>query len=117
MGAQQPSSTAAVENRPLPDQLAIDFNAPPPPPPQDRFNGSDYVPQRDDVRLRGQQLRVWELMRDNRWHTLRQIAEATGDPEASISAQLRHLRKPRFGAFVIQKEHLGNGLYQYRLAP
>jgi hypothetical protein len=98
-------------------QLAIDFDALPIAPPPGKFNGSDYVPTRDDVRLRGQQLRIWELMRDHRWRTLQQISEATGDPEASISAQLRHLRKPRFGGFTINKEHLGNGLFQYRIAP
>jgi hypothetical protein len=35
--------------------------------------------------------------------TLQEIADATGDPHASISAQLRHLRKPRFGAYAIDK--------------
>ena len=29
------------------------------------------------------------------WRTLRSIADCTGDPEASVSAQLRHLRKDR----------------------
>lgn len=92
-------------------QLAIDF-APPPA----HFNGDDYVPKRDDGRLRGQQLRIWELMRDGAWRTLGEIAAHTGDPEASISAQLRHLRKPRFGSHRIEKKHLGGGLYAYRLA-
>jgi len=100
-------------------QLPFNFDAPPAPepPPQKHFNGSDYVAERDDPRLRGQQLRIWELMRDQAWRTLSQIAAATGDPEASISAQLRHLRKERFGSFVVQKEHLGHGLFQYRLLP
>lgn len=94
------------------NQLAIDFSAPPPA----KFNGSDYVPDRDDIRLRGQQLAIWELMRDGKFRTLRQISDATGAPEASISAQLRHLRKPRFGAFNVEKVHLGEGLYQYRVS-
>ena len=58
-----------------------------------RFDGPDYVPKRDDVRLSGQIKRVYELLLDGRWRTLQEIADATGDPHASISAQLRHLRK------------------------
>jgi hypothetical protein len=79
------------------------------------FNGSDYDPDCDDDRLRGQQLRIWNLMKDGRWATLRQIAAATGDPEASISAQLRHLRKPRFGSHLVNKRNLGRGLFEYQV--
>jgi len=79
------------------------------------FNGDDYQPGRDKKRLRGQILRVYTVIKDGRWHTLRSIADSTGDPEASVSAQLRHLRKPRFGCYDIQKRHVKNGLYEYRL--
>ena len=79
------------------------------------FNGSDYVPERDNPRLKGQLLRVWQQIKDGRWQTLRAIADATGDPEASVSAQLRHLRKDRFGGFEIDKRHVRNGLFEYRL--
>lgn len=82
-----------------------------------RFNGADYQPERDDVRLSGQVARVWNCMCDSRWRTLREIAAVTGDPEASISAQLRHLRKKRFGRHTIEREYLMNGLYRYRLIP
>ena len=84
---------------------------------KEMFNGSDYVPERDDVRLSGQIKRVHSLMIDGIPRTLRQISNATGDPEASVSAQLRHLKKERFGGFIVDKTHLGNGLYQYRLLP
>lgn len=83
-----------------------------------RFNGSDYVPKIDDVRLTGQILRVFNLMRDAKWRTLDEIAQATGDPHASISAQLRHLRKDRFGAHKVSKRSRGeraSGLYEYQL--
>lgn len=81
----------------------------------DRFNGSDYVPVRDDARLTGQLLRVWNVMCGGDWHTLPEISDKTGDPEASISAQLRHLRKERFGAHKVEKEHVQSGLFRYRL--
>ena len=80
-----------------------------------RFNGADYQHARDSPRLTRQLLRVWNAMRDGRWHTLEQIADVTGDPTPSISAQLRHLRKPRFGSHVVERQHLGNGLYEYRV--
>lgn len=54
-------------------------------------------------------------MKDGEWRTLPAIANATQDPPASISAQLRHLRKKRFGSHAVQKNYLGNGLYEYRL--
>jgi hypothetical protein len=80
-----------------------------------KFDGSDYIPDRDDVRLSGQILRVWECMKDEKWRTLREISNATGDPEASISAQLRHLRKPKFGSYDVEKEYISNGLFKYKL--
>jgi hypothetical protein len=37
------------------------------------------------------------------WLTLSELAAMTGYPAASISAQLRHLKKPRCGNFVLEK--------------
>jgi len=79
------------------------------------FDGSDYQPLRDDARLSKQIDRVFHCMKDGNWRTLKHIAEITGDPEASVSAQLRHLRKERFGAHTINKRHITEGLFQYRL--
>jgi len=79
------------------------------------FDGSDYQPLRDDGRLSKQIDRVFHCMKDGNWRTLPQIAEATGDPEASISAQLRHLRKERFGGHTINKQHVSEGLFTYQL--
>lgn len=87
-------------------------------PAKPRFNGADYVPKRDDARLTGQLARIYSLMADGQWRTLAEIAAATGDPESSISAQLRHLRKPRFGSHVVERQHRGDGskgLYEYRV--
>lgn len=81
----------------------------------DRFAGSDYKPAQDDVRLTGQLLRVWDAMCGGGWKTLDEIARITGDPHASISAQLRHLRKERFGSHTVEKVNAGNGLFRYRV--
>jgi hypothetical protein len=82
-----------------------------------RFDGADYNRSRDDVRLTGQILRVWDCVCDGKWRTLKEIAQETGDPEASVSAQLRHLRKPRFGGYTVEREYINNGLYKYRVIP
>ena len=38
------------------------------------------------------------------WLTLRELSRLTNYGETSITAQLRHLRKARYGAFVIDKQ-------------
>lgn len=82
-----------------------------------RFAGSDYDHARDAARLDGQLLRIWSVMSAGEWKTLEEISALTGDPPASVSAQLRHLRKSRFGSHQVQKIHLGRGLYRYRVVP
>lgn len=83
-----------------------------------RFDGADYSPEHDDTRLTGQLLRVKSCMADGAWRTLAEIETVTGDPQASISAQLRHLRKARFGSYKVDKRPRGercHGLFEYRL--
>jgi hypothetical protein len=82
-----------------------------------RFDGDDYQPARDDPRLTSQLGRIKTLMLDGRWRTLPEIESETGDPPASISAQLRHLRKKRFGSHTVERRYIADGLYEYRLLP
>ena len=82
------------------------------------FNGPDYDPEFDDERLTKQLDRIFNLMKDGNWRTLSEISQITGDPPASISAQLRHLRKERFGSHTVLKRNRGDrehGLFEYRL--
>jgi hypothetical protein len=81
------------------------------------FNGPDYQPERDHARLTAQQVEIFELVKDAKWRTLGQIAQACNAPEASVSAQLRHLRKERFGAHTVNKRYVRAGLYEYQLVP
>lgn len=88
------------------------FGSPP------HFNGPEYVPRLDLERLTGQIRRVYNCMADGCWRSLDQIADQTGDPQASISAQLRHLRKERFGSHTVNKKRAGSphqGLFVYQL--
>ncbi len=98
-----------------------------------QFNGSDYDAVFDQSRLSGQIQRVHECMKDGVWRTLDEIAkqttamkkaaakdgvEVSEDGASSISAQLRNLRKQRFGSYTVDKRSRGDrekGLYEYRL--
>jgi hypothetical protein len=82
------------------------------------FNGPDYDPKHDKKRLTSQIDAIRMLMADGEWRSLSQIAKITGYHEASISAQLRHLRKLRFGSHTVNKRYVGereNGLWEYQL--
>lgn len=83
--------------------------------------GPAYDPDLDADRLRGQHERIrdWMLEQWHRWATLAEVATATGYPEASISAQLRHLRKPEFGAYRVEKRRRQpeGGCWEYRVTP
>lgn len=84
------------------------------------FDGPEYNPDLDQKRLTGQIKGIYDLMKGGRWLTLFEIAAFTGYPEASISAQLRHLRKERFGRHVVRKQRIGDGkrgYYAYQLIP
>jgi len=84
------------------------------------FDGPEYDPHYDLRRLTTQHARVRTLMADGEWRTLEEIGEATGDPVSSISAQLRHLRKERFGSNTVLRRPSPTisryrGLFEYRL--
>lgn len=90
------------------------------------FDGATYVPKHDHERLTCQLGRVLYVLRDKRWRTLGEVAEAIeercgcSDPEASISARLRDLRKPKFGGHEVHRRRRGEakrGVYEYQLIP
>jgi hypothetical protein len=79
-----------------------------PPIPAIHFSGSTYVVAFDCIRLNKQMRRVHDLMADGCFRTLRQISDATGDPEASVSARLRDYRSNEYLArfFIMESERL-----------
>jgi len=89
-------------------QDEIDFN-------KLHFDGSDIDDQRDTPRLSKQLETIRFLMSDGNWRTLPDIAQITGYGEASISAQLRNMRKARFGSLTVNKRYISNGLYEYQV--
>ena len=63
--------------------------------------------------------------KSEKWLTLSELARLTGYGEASISAQLRHLRKSQYGGYLLAKRCRGEGrvdgagrgpLWEYRLS-
>lgn len=85
------------------------------PSPLPDHDGDTYEPGRDKVRLNAQQQRVFDEVCDEQWHTLRDLSESLGDPEASISARLRDFRKPKFGGHEVEREYVQDGIWRYRL--
>ena len=80
------------------------------------FDGVDYQPELDFVRLTGQMERIYNLMQDGQFRTLSQIASITRDPESSVSAQLRNFRKARFGGYIVnRKRELNTWYYQLQI--
>lgn len=81
-----------------------------------RHDGPD-LDAGDQARLGRQMATVSDLMRDGRWRTLAEIASLTGAPEASVSARLRDLRKPKFGGYVVERRRVsvGRGTWLYRV--
>lgn len=82
-----------------------------------RFNGPEYDPARDNGRLTKQIGRVYVAAFGETWYTIAELAAKTGDPENSVSAQLRHLRKPRFGGYTVERRSRRGPLFEYRVRP
>ena len=79
------------------------------------FDGETYERARDHARLNAQLARVLTVLKDGQWHTLAGLSAQTGDPEASISARVRDLRKEKFGGYVVERRYVESGLFEYRL--
>lgn len=78
--------------------------------------GETYVPEFDYERLNGQAKRVFDLMADGKWRTLREISAETKDPEASVQARMRDFRAGKHGRLDAQAERVdGSSLWRYRL--
>ena len=79
-----------------------------------RFDGATYDHSKDYYRLTGQLNALYGLLKDSQWRTLSQIEQDTGIPQASASAQLRNLRKAKFGGFTVNRKRVGN-VYFYQV--
>lgn len=80
-----------------------------------KFDGDTYSQERDQARMTGQLLAVFDLMKDGNWRTLAEIKQVVSGSDASISARLRDFRKPRFGSHTVERRHLHGGWYEYKV--
>jgi hypothetical protein len=80
------------------------------------FDGITISDERDNGRLTKQLDAVRaEMLKWPEWWTLAELAGTTGYPEASVSARLRDLRKPKFGSFNVERKYISRGLWAYRV--
>lgn len=79
-------------------------------------NGSTFDPALDGERLNRQEALVYDVMKQGGWWTLREIADETGQPEASISARIRDFKNIHH--MKTDKRRRGEetrGLWEYRI--
>ena len=66
-------------------------------------------------RLNAQMKKVYDVVKNGEWITLRNLSDAVAAPEASVSARLRDFRKPNYGALTVERRRADKGIYEYRL--
>jgi hypothetical protein len=78
--------------------------------------GPAYDKKLDGKRIKKQLdcIRDYMLM-FNSWWTLSELRDVLNYPESSISAQLRHLRKDRFGGYEVNKRRRSGGTWEYKV--
>ena len=86
----------------------LDWTPPEPP----KYFGDSFNQERDGKRLNAQCQRTFDCVRDGTWKSLKAISAATGDPEASVSARLRDLRRH---GFTVERKYVERGLWIYRV--
>lgn len=80
--------------------------------------GPAYEENIDGKRIKDQRNAILRFMIDGVYRPLYAISQQLGIPEASVSAQLRHLRKEKFGGYRVDKKRVGvGGLWTYRVLP
>lgn len=86
-----------------------------------RTFGPAYEPELDSERIEKQHEAIRDFMLaepengHSQWWTLAEIREKLDHPEASISAQLRHLRKAEFGGYKVEKRRRSGGTWEYKV--
>lgn len=81
------------------------------------FKGAGYIKIFDHERLKGRARVVYNLMSDEKWRTLQDLDDATGFPQASLSAQLRAFRRKDFGSHTVNRRRkvAQKGTHEYQL--
>ena len=84
-------------------------------------NTSTFGPamtEEDVPRILTQQDELLNIMLYRGWFTLLKLHGMTGIPEASISSHLRHMRKAKFGRYIVNKRRVdGRAIWEYQCLP
>lgn len=59
--------------------------------------------------------KVLDVMKGGELFTVDQLVDATGFLPTSVATMVRNLRKPQYGGHTVERVHLGNRLYAWRL--
>jgi hypothetical protein len=84
------------------------------------FGGGTLTPG-DEPRLNQQMAYVYEIMQDGRWRTIWAIINLIKANhgitvmQTSVSARLRDFRKPQFGSHTVNRNSIGEGVFEYQL--
>ena len=80
------------------------------------FDGETYDEELDGERMTTQLELVREIMSDQGWHRILEVANRVDCSESGAAARIRDLRKEKFGAWNIVRRRVahGNGLHEYR---
>ena len=80
------------------------------------FDGVTINDERDNGRLQAQLDLVRQLtLSTELWYTLAELSQRTNFPEASVSARLRDLRKPKFGGYTVDRKYVERGTWAYKV--
>lgn len=80
------------------------------------FDGKHYEGKKDKERLTKQINVVHDYISSGSWRTVEEISIATGFPQPSVSAQLRNLRKEKFGGLDVQGRYRSETrIFEYKL--
>lgn len=77
-------------------------------------DGETFNRARDRKRLDTAMDRVFSVLKDKNWHTLRELADKAGCSETCASARVRDLRKHQHGGWKVEREYVDAGLWRYR---
>lgn len=88
--------------------------------PVSHFKGHGVQTSYDETRLDSLYGKVFDLMKDQHWRTLKEIQEITGGMDGSISRMLRYMDDPYVGRHHKERRIRGDqdgGLWEYRIIP
>tara|TARA_R110000851_G_scaffold829_3_gene2807 strand:+ start:391 stop:708 length:318 start_codon:yes stop_codon:yes gene_type:complete len=80
------------------------------------FDGVHYDEGKDKERLTRQMEGVYDCISSGEWKTVAEISLSTGFQQPSISAQLRNLRKEKFGGLDVEGRYrAATRIFEYKL--